>query len=419
MVNLDFGDFLIYFSTFIGLFTSIYFIMILFEQRKNLYFGDSTKFPFVSICVPCYNEEKTVAKTLRSLSKLKYPLNRFEILVVDDGSRDKTVKKVESFMKLHPAVNIKIFKKKNGGKYTAVNLALKHAKGEFFGNLDADSFVDDMALSKIMRVFETNKKVVAVTPSMKIYEPKGVLRRVQHIEYLFGIFLRKVFAGLGSIHVTPGPFSFYRMSFFKKYGVFRKAHHTEDIELALRAQLNHEVIDNAVDAFVYTVGPNDFKTLWNQRIRWYYGFIANIRDYKELFSKNHGNLGLLMLPSSFISVLITVMVLFYTSFMLVKHSINSFLNWAALNFRLVSPRFDFDPFFINVQPTAILAIITLSFAILMIVISKRLGAEKKSILYSYILFIFIYPILYPLWWLASLWRFIIGKKTVWGHKSDV
>lgn len=419
MTGVDFGDILIYFSTFVGLFTSIYFILILFERRHELYYGDAKTFPRVSICIPCYNEEETVVKTLRSLSKLSYPKDKFELLVVDDGSRDKTIKKAEAFAKLHPDIDIKIFKKENGGKYTAVNHALEHATGEFFGCLDADSFVDHMSLSRIIRVFERNKKIAAVTASMKIYNPKGVLRRVQHIEYLFGIFLRKVFAGMGSINVTPGPFSFYRMTFFKKYGGFKKAHHTEDIELALRAQANHEVIDNAVDAYVYTVGPGDFKTLWKQRIRWYFGFLANVRDYKELFSKKHGNLGLIMLPSAFISVFITICVLFYTLFMLIRNSFTSLSNWAALNFRILAPSFHFDTFFINSKPTAILGLITLSFALLMIIISKRLGNEKKSILYSYVLFIFVYPVLYPLWWIASIWRFITGKKTEWWHKSDV
>ncbi|MFP4523489.1 MAG: glycosyltransferase [Candidatus Woesearchaeota archaeon] len=415
------GNIVIFVAVFVGVFTSIYFLLTFLEIKKKnqLFLGESKRCPCVTICVPCYNEEKTVIKTLRSLCNLKYNKKQLEIIVVDDGSKDKTYVKAKAFAKANPSYDIKVFKKKNGGKYTALNFALKKSRGKFFGALDADSFVEEKALLRIMKLFE-NKDITAVTPSMKIFKPRGLLQRVQQVEYLFGIFLRKVFAGLGAIHVTPGPFSIYRKSFFDKYGGFTKAFHTEDIEMALRAQSHHKVIDNAIDAYVYTVGPNTWKGLWKQRIRWYVGFIKNIMIKPHLLSKKHGNLGLIMIPSSFISVFIASFILFYTSITFITNGTRSLINWAAINFSFFNFTFVPDPFFINTSTAAILGGISLLFGLVMILIAQQISGEKlRHLVWSYILFILTYWIFYALWWIVSFLHVIFTKKDLgWGHKSE-
>ncbi len=416
---INFGDILIYVATFFGLFTSLYFFITLFERRSNLYQGETKKYQPVTICVPCYNEENTLEGTLQSLTQLDYDKKQLEIIVVDDGSKDKTYKIALEFAKKHPASDIKVFKKKNGGKYTALNLALKKARGRFFGALDADSFVDKKSLRRLMKFLE-DKNVSVVTPSMKIYKPKGILRRIQAIEYLMGIFLRKVFAELGSIHVTPGPFSIYRMEVFEKYGPYRKAYHTEDIEVALRAQVNNLVIENSVDAFVYTVGPKTFKTLYKQRLRWYHGFIRNILDYKQVFGRKHGNLGLFILPASFISVFMLITLIFYVIINRASALRNSLQSLHAINFDLSTWQwFNLDSFFLNTSGPAMVGIIALLFTITLIVIAKIISKEKKSIIYSYIFFALFYAPLYAFWWLVSIWYVIFTKdKVKWGHKSE-
>ncbi|MBN1275108.1 glycosyltransferase family 2 protein [Candidatus Woesearchaeota archaeon] len=415
---MSFGVVLIYVATFFGLFTSFYFFLTLLERRDDLNFGECASFPKVSVCVPCYNEEGTVVKTLRSLRNLDYPRDRLEVIVVDDGSDDRTFERASAFARRFSDTDIKVLRKENGGKYTALNLAIKRASGSIFGALDADSFVDRKALRRIVKVFE-NKGVTAVTPSMKVYDPRNILQHLQYAEYLFGIFLRKVFAGLGAIHVTPGPFSFYRMSFLRRSGGFRKAYHTEDIELALRAQQQHRVIDNAVDAYVYTVAPRDFRTLWKQRVRWYYGFLKNVFEKRDLFSVRHGNLGLIMLPSSLISIGITVLILFYTSFVFFSNVVTRVLNWIAINFNFFELKWNFDAFYINTSPTAILGLIGLVISITMFAVAKRISGEKRSIVWPYLTFIFLYPLLYPVWWLAAIWKIVGRRRVEWGHKSEV
>jgi cellulose synthase/poly-beta-1,6-N-acetylglucosamine synthase-like glycosyltransferase len=269
-----------------------------------------------------------------------------------------------------------------------------------------------------MRFFE-DKEVTAVTPSMKIYKPKGVLQRIQSIEYLIGIFLRKAFAELGSINVTPGPFSIYRMTFFKKHGKYVPAHNTEDIEMALRIQRHHGIIENSSDAFVYTVGPKTFKTLYKQRIRWYYGFLKNIADYKDLFGRKHGNLGMIVLPSSLFSILLLIAILSYQLINLVNAWFQKYLNFKAVNWNLTELQwFNFEPFFINTDATIILGLLSFLLAISIVYIAKEISDERGPLLISYIFFLIGYWILYAFWWLAAIIRVIRGKEVSWGHKSE-
>lgn len=416
---ISFGDILIYTATFFGLYTSLYFLITLAENRKEILKGECDKYPPVTICVPCYNEETTVEKTLASLCKLDYDKKQLEIIVVDDGSKDRTYKKALRFAKRRPEHDIKVYKKENGGKFTAVNYALDRSRGEFFGVLDADSFVHKKALRRIIKLFD-NPKVDAVTPSLLIYKPKGVLQRIQYVEYLMGVFLRKVFTQLGSQHVTPGPFSIYRKNFFKRHGKYREAHLTEDIEMALRIQRHHGLIENALDAYVYTMGLSSFRSLYKQRIRWYHGFIKNVIDYRDLFSRKHGNLGILVLPVSFISVFLVIVFLFYTLIRTIDVWAAKYMSLAAINFNILKLKwFSFDWFFINTNATAILGLASLALAILIIIIAKRLAQERILLAPSYVLFMIFYWMLFGFWWFVSLCAVIFTKdKIKWGHKTD-
>ena len=234
---------------------------------------------------------------------LDYPKDRFSLIVVDDGSTDGTQKSLDEF-RSNP--QIKIFKKENGGKSTALNFALEKVESELVGCLDADSFVTPDALKRIVPYF-LDAEVMAVTPSIKIHEPKTILQHVQRIEYNWGVLLRRILASMNALYVTPGPFSIFRVSVFKELGPYRHAHHTEDMEMALRMQKNHYKIVNSHSAHVYTVGPEKFKGLYKQRVRWAYGFLNNAFDYRDMyFKKEYGNIGLFILPIATLSIFTTL-----------------------------------------------------------------------------------------------------------------
>ena len=408
----DIGLLLMYVASFFGLFTALYFLLTLFENKSQLKSPEPKYFPTVTIIVPAYNEEETIADTLDSILALDYPKNKLTIMVIDDGSTDKTY----AIAKKYAAQGIVSYSKKNEGKGIALNFALSKTDSDLVGALDADSYVDSNALKRIVGFFE-NENVMAVTPSMKIWSPKSVWQKVQMIEYLVGIFLRKVFAFFGSIHVTPGPFTIYRKSFFDKYGGYDHSTITEDIEIALRIQKNNYIIENSVDAFVYTKGPKDFGPLFRQRIRWYRGFLDNVIKYRSLFGRKHGNLGLFILPSSFFSVFLVIMILIYTLFKWSVDAYEKFFNWYYIGFDL-SYLLDFklDPFFINLQGIVFLAVISLASSFFVIYIAKRLGQDSTKIKISYVLYFFIYWLLFGTWWIVAIYYKISGKKIAWAGR---
>lgn len=411
-MNLTFGNILFLTAVYIGLYTTLFMLITIIENWNNYRTKKTNKYPSVCIIVPCFNEEETVSKTLDSLLELDYPKNKLEIVVVDDGSTDNTY----NIALKYKTKGVKVYKKKNGGKHTALNYALERTNSEFAGALDADSTVAKDALRKIITYF-TNKKVMAVTPSMIINKPKGFLRRIQYSEYLLGILLRRVFTDLGSQHVTPGPFTIYRKDFFKKFGGYREAHMTEDIEVALRIQTNNFIIENATDAYVYTHGPSTFYALYKQRLRWFSGFIRNVWDYNNLFGPKHGNLGMFVLPMSLFSVLLMSVVLGYTLIKMIYHfSLNMYKYW-LIGFDVARMLdFRFDTFFINSDPLAIIGVVALTFSIILILLAKKFSNEKK-ILFSYLLFSIFYTWLYVFWWIVSAIHILIKKKMTWGHKS--
>lgn len=264
-------------------------------------------------------------------------------------------------------------------------------------------------------------RVMAVTPSMRIYKPKGILQRIQAMEYLMGLFLRKVFSVMSSEHVTPGPFTIHRKEFFNRHGFYKKAYHTEDIEVALRIQSKGYKIKHARNAAVYTVGPNDFNTLFRQRIRWYYGFIENVIDYKHLFSFKYGLLGVFILPVAFLSIFMVILSAGIAIWRLCD-SVNDFIRL------LIVTNFDishwlnfngFDIFYIQLDSISILSILSLFMGLFMVIYAKKLSEEKLNLPFSYILFLIAYWFLFAIWWSVSIFYKLAGKNTKWGHKSGV
>ena len=409
---MQFGDVLVYVLSFFGLFTALFFLLTLMENKHELKSPKSKRLPRVSVIVPAYNEEDTIARTIKSLLNLDYPKDKLEIIVVDDGSTDDTYKIAERFK------GIELFNKENEGKGIALNFALKICKGEFVGALDADSFVEKNSLRNMVGFFE-DEEVMAVTPSLKVYQPKRLLEKVQQIEYLIGVFLRKIFAFLRAIHVTPGPFTIYRKKFFDKYGGYATDNITEDIEIALRIQSKKFKIENSVDANVYTVAPYNFNVLLKQRLRWYLGFINNTLDYRDLFGIQHGNLGIFILPASFFSVALVIVSLFYFVYIFVTRTIiQNVKNISSINFDISSLfKLNLDIFYFDVSTIVILSFFSLLVGVFMIYVAKRISKEKSSIKANYLFYLVMYWFLFGFWWITAFTYKILGKGIKWGNKT--
>lgn len=409
---------IIYVVSFIGIFIAILFLLTLFEHRKKIENPPvPEKLPFVSIIVPTFNGGKYLEKTVASLINLEYPRNLYEIIIVDDGSTDDTFRIAKFLEKRYSKVTA--YTKKNAGKASAINFGIKKAKGEIIAALDDDSFVTPSALIKMIGFF-SDHEVMSVTPSLAIYNPKGFLRKVQQAEYLFSIFLRKVFAFMNMIHVTPGPFSLYRKEFFEKHGGFDEDDPTEDTEIAFRIQSYQYKIENSIDALVYTVAPNNLSALLKQRTRWYSGLIRNAGNYPHLFNLKYGYLALISLPFAFISVIMLIISLGYFTYLYSSSAIETVRNWLLVGFDLTPLLSNFKLGYLYYEltsPVTFLLLVGLIMNLTFILIAKKYSGAKESIKVGYLYFFAVYCYFYAFWWIMTFFYRIFGGKIQWGKKK--
>jgi len=410
---MDLDVLMIYITLFISLYFEIFMLLTLFENHKEIKKKKKEKIdksyePTVSIIVPCWNEEDTVAGTLKSLLHLDYPKDKLKIFVVNDGSTDNTVKEVEKFL---PHPQITLISKKNGGKHTAMNEALKHINSEIVGSLDADSFVNHNALRYIVPHFK-HSKVGAVTSAIKVLEDKNLWAQIQKNEFIISILVRKIFAFTGSIFITPGPFSIMRTKIVKELGGWKNAHNTEDMEIGVRIQINNYIIENEERAKIYTKPLYTFKALYKQRLRWLYGFLMNSWDYRYIFfNKKYGNLGMFVLPYSMIAV-ISVVIIFILLIWKLILSLYDFVEKIIVSgFKLSWPSWDVFFFETDAILWIILTIILLT--LFFIRSSKKMLNEEKIYTPDILLYFIVYGLISPTWLITAFFKAITGSKTKW------
>lgn len=419
-------NFLAYFSyslLFIMTYFQVFLLLTLFEHDEekeghlapNGQPGTLGRLPTVTILVPVYNEERTVEKTILSLFELNYPKDQLEILIVDDGSKDNTWNIIQKFKGLP---HVTLHQKENGGKYTALNYGITHSTSEFIGCLDADSFVDKEALNYILPYFD-DAQTVAVTPSLKIQNPDSILGLMQNAEYNMGIFIRKIFSLLDAQYVTPGPFSIFRKEIFKKVGLYRHAHNTEDLEMALRLQDEHYKITNAHKAMVYTVGPRTLYTLYRQRVRWTGGFIQNIIDYRHIvLNPKYGNFGMLILPAAIYSIIGTAVFIVYKIYDIFTSSLLTYDHMKLIKWDFASqwglPSFlKIDWWYYNFQATFVLGALSLAVIAFTIWHGKKMTGESNKKFVDVLFFLIIYAMISPIWLATSLYNTLRQRDAAW------
>ena len=162
MVN-KITEILIYAALFTSLYFAIFVFYTFFEYRGKIYYTSKKKgLPLVALLVPCYNEEENIEKAIESLRHLEYPPEKLEMIIIDDGSKDNTFLKAVKLAENDK--RIKVFRKENGGKYTALNFGMeKIAKAKFVGTVDADSYLHPQSLKKIMRSQMYHLNVLNIT----------------------------------------------------------------------------------------------------------------------------------------------------------------------------------------------------------------------------------------------------------------
>jgi poly-beta-1,6-N-acetyl-D-glucosamine synthase len=406
----------VYIFLFISLYFEVFLLLTYFSKRmeikqENQILKKGTfKYPSVSILVPVWNEATTVSKTIHSLLDLHYPKDKLKILIIDDGSSDDTWQVIQTFAN-NP--QIELHRKENGGKYTALNLGLSKIDSDMVGCLDADSYVDPDALKTIVAYFE-DKETMAVTPSVKIWKPKNMIELIQKVEYGWGIFLRKMLAYMGALYVTPGPFSIFRKEVFQNLGGYRRAYLTEDLELALRMQTNRYKIAHAHNAFVYTVPPNTLHKLYKQRLRWTYGFLKNIVDYRFIFfKKQYGNLGVFILPVASLSIFSALYLVLMTVFHFLKSGYKYAIKIQTVGFHIQWHSLSFDWFSVNTQFVTIISLLAFACTLTMLLLSRKMSEGHMRIGRDVLYFMTLYTFIAPLWVGKALYNALFSIKTSW------
>ncbi len=248
----------------------------------------------VSIIVPAYNEEVTAIKTIQSLLQTDYPV--FEIIFVDDGSKDKTYELVNAAYGHHPLV--KVLTKPNGGKASALNFGIGHAQYDFTVCIDADTQLKTDAIYHLMTYF-TDDEIGAVAGTVKVGNETNMITLWQSIEYITSQNMdRRAFDLLNSITVVPGAIGAFRKSAISKAGGFTYDTLAEDCDLTMRILKQGYIIKNCAEAIAYTEAPETLSALLKQRFRWSFGVIQSFwKNRSALFNPKYKFFGMVGMPN--------------------------------------------------------------------------------------------------------------------------
>jgi cellulose synthase/poly-beta-1,6-N-acetylglucosamine synthase-like glycosyltransferase len=302
-----------------------------------------TDWPLVSILVPAYQESTTIASALQSLIELDYPW--YEIIVVDDGSSDDTHVQASSFVGRHARCTLTLLRKENGGKWSALNLAFRHALADIVLCIDADSRLSADALKHLVRRLDS-REIAGVSGQITVRNRRSLITRLQAYEYVVANGgLRTAQSLFGMVLVVPGPIGLYRRSALQRVleseahlvrtsarpgsvpGPFSPETFAEDFQLSLTILALGGRIVYEPRALSYTKSPDLTQTLLNQRYRWFRGTLQVLRIYVRRLHSAAGSrkhrlslviaaiylLDLFVLPPLNVGIIIGAAVIFATN----------------------------------------------------------------------------------------------------------
>jgi len=293
----------------------------------------------ISIVVPAHNEERGIVDTVRSLLQLNY--GEFEVLVVNDGSKDGTLEqlvrafnlrttdriyrrtlptqKVRGIYASLEVPNLTVVDKEQGGKSDALNAGINLSRYPLFCSVDADSVIEENALLRVVKPFmEHPEEMVAVGGIVRIINgcevrdgrvvkiglPRRVLPVFQVVEYLRAFLSGRIgWSVLRSLLIISGAFGLYKKSEVIAVGGYDSNTDTEDLELVVKLHegLKKRKVKYRIvfvpDPVCWTEVPEKFKTLLMQRNRWHRGLLQSFRlHWRMLLNPKYGVIGTLALP---------------------------------------------------------------------------------------------------------------------------
>jgi peptidoglycan-N-acetylglucosamine deacetylase len=250
--------------------------------------------PQVSVLIPAYNEEAAIVDTVAAALASNYP--HLEVLVVNDGSTDRTADLVRQNFGRDPRV--RLLMQTNRGKPTALNHGLAEATGEVIISIDADTIVDPEAIPRLVRHF-ADPKVGAVAGNVKVMNRNRWLTRWQALEYITSQNLEKrAFDLLNCIPVVPGAVGAWRTDLLRASGGFSGETVAEDTDLTLTIRRDGWKILYDEDAIGRTEVPETMEALIRQRFRWTFGTLQAVWKHRDVTGKpRFGTLGWIAIPN--------------------------------------------------------------------------------------------------------------------------
>jgi len=294
--------------------------------------------PPISLLVPAYNEQASIATSIRSMLQLSYP--QFEIIVINDGSRDDTLEVLQREFALVPFPeayrarlatrtvrslyrstvypHLRVIDKENGGKADSLNAGINASRYPLFCAVDADSILQRDSLQRVALPFLEDAKVIASGGTVRIVNgctvsdgflekvdlPRNPLALMQIVEYLRAfLFGRMGWSPLNAMLIISGAFGLFKKEAVVEAGGYRTDTVGEDMELVVRLHKHYRLarkpyrIVFVPDPICWTEAPEDLRTLKNQRIRWQRGLAESLSmNLKLLFHPRSGAAGWLAFP---------------------------------------------------------------------------------------------------------------------------
>jgi poly-beta-1,6-N-acetyl-D-glucosamine synthase len=256
------------------------------------------RWPRVSVLVPAYNEAGRIAATLRSILSLDYP--DFQVLVVDDGSEDETLDAAAEFARRDGRV--RVLRKPNGGKSSALNLGFHESSGDLVFCVDADSQLEPSSLRRLVPLFE-DPRVGAVAGQVRVRNRGTLVSKLQALEYaLMNGMPRLAQSNFAQVLIAPGPIAVFRRSLLEEIwkrwgsaephsgragavaGPWESDTFAEDCDVTLNALLLRYRVVFQPAAISFTTSPAGLFPLLNQRYRWIRG---NLQAIKKCWRRWH------------------------------------------------------------------------------------------------------------------------------------
>ena len=265
--------------TFLILLVVRYFVLLWLGFLQHIESRDDDEampvLPPVTVLVPAYNEGPVIQQAIRSLLELDYPV--YEILVVDDGSRDDTYARAAELEGRYGAVTVRVVSKANAGKASALNTGIALARSPFVLCMDGDSRLARGTLRAAMPHF-ADARVGAVAGNVKVVNRNNLWTRLQALEYIEGLNMARRAQGFARVvNIIPGPVGIFRRETLTAVGGYDIDTFAEDADLTLKILTAgwHVVYEDR--AIAWTEAPERLIDLIKQRYRWTRGILQALR----------------------------------------------------------------------------------------------------------------------------------------------